>query len=182
MPTHPTSWITILKLSFPSASGSSKLTLFLRFPHQNPVYTSPLPHTRYMPRPSHSSLFDRPNSIGTLDNTVWRTLFWKRLWICRKTYCRLTEWMNLNTETCYPGGRLFSSSHHVKVLSCRFKRQTNVLHRHVSKLTVNTHGHFIWCHVPYAVIIRRHWEMPWTLFLNRLLILADTTSCQHVTV
>ena len=26
-------------------------------PHQNPVYTSPIPNTRYMPRPSHSSLY-----------------------------------------------------------------------------------------------------------------------------
>ena len=31
--------------------------------HQNPVYASPLPHTRYMPRPSHSSPFYHPNNI-----------------------------------------------------------------------------------------------------------------------
>ena len=34
------------------------------FPHQNPVYASPLPHSRYMPRPSHSSWFCHPNNIG----------------------------------------------------------------------------------------------------------------------
>ena len=31
----------IILLSMP---GSSKWSLFLRFPHQNPVYTFPLPH------------------------------------------------------------------------------------------------------------------------------------------
>ena len=33
------------------------------FPHQNPVHTSPLPHTRHMPRPSHSSRFYHPHNI-----------------------------------------------------------------------------------------------------------------------
>ena len=42
---------------------SSKWPLFLRFPHKNPVHISPLPHAHYMPRPSHSSRFDHPNSI-----------------------------------------------------------------------------------------------------------------------
>ena len=32
-------------------------------PHQNPVRNSPLPHTRYRPRPSHSSRFDHPHNI-----------------------------------------------------------------------------------------------------------------------
>jgi len=32
-----------------------KLSLSFRFPHQNPLYASHLPHTRYMLRPSHSS-------------------------------------------------------------------------------------------------------------------------------
>jgi hypothetical protein len=31
---------------------------FLKFPHQNPIYTSTLPHTCYMPIPPHSSRFD----------------------------------------------------------------------------------------------------------------------------
>jgi len=42
---------------YQSSFGSTKWSLSLRFPHQNPVYVSPLPHTRYMSRLSHSSLF-----------------------------------------------------------------------------------------------------------------------------
>ena len=34
-------------------SDPPKLSLTLRFPYKNPVYASSLPHTRYMPRPSH---------------------------------------------------------------------------------------------------------------------------------
>jgi hypothetical protein len=44
--------------------GSPKWYLSLRYPHQNPVYASLLSHTRYLPHPSHSSRFYRPNNIG----------------------------------------------------------------------------------------------------------------------
>jgi len=40
----------------PSRPEYSKWSLSLRIPHQNPVYSSPLPHTCYLPRPSHSSI------------------------------------------------------------------------------------------------------------------------------
>ena len=52
--------LNIILLSNP---GSPKRSLSLRFPHQNPVYTSSLHHTRYMPRPSHSSRFGQRNNI-----------------------------------------------------------------------------------------------------------------------
>jgi hypothetical protein len=59
IPPQPTSWNFILLLS--STPGSSKWSLSLRFPHQNPVYAPPLLHARYMHRPSYSSWFCHPN-------------------------------------------------------------------------------------------------------------------------
>ena len=52
-----------LNIILPSRSASSKRSLPFRFPHQNPVYTSPLPRTYYIPCPSHSSRLDHPNNI-----------------------------------------------------------------------------------------------------------------------
>ena len=45
-------------------SGSPKWSLAFRFPHLKPVYVSPLIHTRYMPRLSHSYRFYHPKNIG----------------------------------------------------------------------------------------------------------------------
>jgi len=53
-----------LNINLPSTSGHSKWSLSLRFPQQNTVYASPLSHTYYMSRPSHSSRFDHPKNIG----------------------------------------------------------------------------------------------------------------------
>ena len=43
-----------LNIILPSTPGFSKWSISLRFPHQNPDYTTTLPHTCYIPRPSHS--------------------------------------------------------------------------------------------------------------------------------
>ena len=53
-----------LNIIFPSTPGSSKWSLSLTFPFQNPEYVSPLPYKYYMLRPCHSSRFVHPNSIG----------------------------------------------------------------------------------------------------------------------
>jgi len=58
-----------LNIFLPSTPRSPKWSLSLRFPHQNPVYASLLPHKCYMPRPSHSSLFDHPNN-PSIHNTL----------------------------------------------------------------------------------------------------------------
>ena len=44
-----------INIILPSTPGSSKWSLYLRLPHQNPVYTFTLTPLCYMTRPSHSS-------------------------------------------------------------------------------------------------------------------------------
>ena len=46
----------------PSTPGPPKCSLSLMFPHQNPVYASPLPHTRYIHRPSQTLLYSNFHS------------------------------------------------------------------------------------------------------------------------
>ena len=53
-----------LNIILPSKSGSPQWSLSLRFPHWNPVHTSPLSHTCHMPCPSHSSRFYHPHNTG----------------------------------------------------------------------------------------------------------------------
>ena len=53
-----------ISIILPSTTESSKWSLTLTFPHQNPVHTFPVPYTFYMPRLTHSSLFYHPNNIG----------------------------------------------------------------------------------------------------------------------
>jgi len=52
-----------LNIILPSTPVSPKCSLYFRFPHQNHGYTSPLPHTCYIPRPSHSSRLDHSNTV-----------------------------------------------------------------------------------------------------------------------
>ena len=65
-PAHTTTSY-FLKIHFniilPSTSVSPKWPLSHGFPHQNPEYASPIPHTCYMPRLSHSSRFCHPKFV-----------------------------------------------------------------------------------------------------------------------
>jgi hypothetical protein len=48
----------------PIYAWASQVVLSLRFPHLNPVYAPPTPHTFYMPCPTRSSQFNHLNNIG----------------------------------------------------------------------------------------------------------------------
>ena len=66
-PVHtPTSYLLKIhrNIIIPSTPGSPRWSLSLRFPHQNPVYASSVPHSCYMPRPSHYSRFYHSNNSG----------------------------------------------------------------------------------------------------------------------
>ena len=65
VPTTPSHFLKIhLNVILPSTSGSPQWSPSIRFPHQNPMHTSTLPHTCHMPHPSHSSRFYHPHNIG----------------------------------------------------------------------------------------------------------------------
>ena len=53
-----------VNIILPSTPGSPHWSLSFRFPHQNPVHASHLLHTRYIPRPSHSSRFITRTILG----------------------------------------------------------------------------------------------------------------------
>ena len=61
---HPTSWRSILIFSSTLRLGLPSGLYPQVPPPPNPVCISPLPHTSYMPRPSHSSRFYHPKNIG----------------------------------------------------------------------------------------------------------------------
>jgi hypothetical protein len=63
-----------LNIILPSMPGSSQWSLSLRFPHQNPVYAPPLPHTYYISR--HLILLDliTRTILGVEYRSLWFSL------------------------------------------------------------------------------------------------------------
>jgi len=50
------------------------VVLSVRAPHQNPAYTSPLPHTCYMPRPSHPRFESLRNEYWLIVECIWNMM------------------------------------------------------------------------------------------------------------
>ena len=70
VPTTPSHFLKIyLNIILPSTSGSSQWSLSLRFPHQNPVHTSPIPYAPHAPPISFFSILPPAQYwVRTLDS------------------------------------------------------------------------------------------------------------------
>ena len=100
-----------LKIRFnnilPSLPGFSKCSPSLRCPHQNPVCTSRLPHTCYMPRPSHSFWFDHQNDIWWGVQIIKLLVMYSSPFLCylvplRPKYPFQNPSLQHNQPTCLP--------------------------------------------------------------------------------
>jgi hypothetical protein len=90
---------THFNIILPSTSRSSKWSLALRFPHQNPVWTYCIPDTCCMSRLSHSSWFNHPNNIWSGVQIIWSS----SLWIVIHSPVTSTLWgPNIFLSTVFP--------------------------------------------------------------------------------
>ena len=88
-----------LNIILSSKPGFPKWSLSLRFPHQNPVYASPLSHTRYMPRPS-AAIYSREPSSDTSAHVckrIPRPHSWTSLNVSNHTVCRKRNDVHLHS-------------------------------------------------------------------------------------
>ena len=58
----------------PSTPRSPQRSLSLRFPHQDPIHSHFLTHTRHMPSPSHSSRFYHPHMYLFIYSFMYATI------------------------------------------------------------------------------------------------------------
>jgi hypothetical protein len=97
-----------LNIIIPSTPRFPKRPLSLRFRHQNFVYASSLPHTCYMPHPSHSSPFVHPNNATRKNDFVanlsdiassWcEALTWASIECCRNSSSNAAEILSYKTH------------------------------------------------------------------------------------
>jgi hypothetical protein len=80
-----------LNIILPFTSGSPQWFLSLRFSHQNLLHTSPLPHTRYIPRPSNSSRFHHPHHSVLLTASLNKYKFTEHK-MCVFIFCTTFVW------------------------------------------------------------------------------------------
>ena len=99
-----------IKIILPSTPGSPKWSISFRFLYQNPVYASPLPHTRYMLRPQKSLTLLTPQCRNALGAQIaelekWICLFfgmrrckvkWDSQQLCSRSWSTRGEFTTLN--------------------------------------------------------------------------------------